>query len=95
MKVWRHNARLRLISELGGKCKYCPETENLTFAHNTPLTVKEDRNRKTLGANKRLVLYRKEHREGKLHLACQSCNNKSQIRNGGTGSEPAEPTNPF
>lgn len=90
MKVWRRNARLRLIEALGGKCKWCPVTEDLTFAHNIPLSKEEDSRRQTIGANRRIVLYRKEHSEGKLHLACQSCNNKSQIRNGGTGSAPAE-----
>lgn len=92
MKVWRHNARLRLIEALGGKCKWCPVTEDLTFAHNEPLTAEKARIRKTIGANRRMVLYRKEYAEGKLHLACQSCNNKAQVRCGGSGNEP---TNPF
>lgn len=84
MKIWRANARQKLIAALGGKCTgpgcQVSDPELLTFAHNTPLSEVEHNRRVKMGANARMVLYRKEFRENKLHLACQSCNNKEQAR---------------
>jgi len=76
MKQWRSKAREKLKAELGGKCWACGGTDNLTFAHVIPLTDEQASYRTNCGANKRLVLYRKEAKEGLLKLLCQSCNVK-------------------
>jgi 5-methylcytosine-specific restriction endonuclease McrA len=81
MKIWRRNARLRLIAKLGGKCFGCDETrpEKLEFEHKTPITAEEQKYREECGANARMVLNRKEAAEGKLQLACRKCNVKKSV----------------
>lgn len=79
MKEWRHNAKKKLKEELGGKCCDCGRTEDevpLMFAHITPLTDEQSAHRARVGANSRMVLYRKEAKENLLTLRCQSCNVK-------------------
>lgn len=82
MKTWRHNARLKLIHRLGGKCVGwkgpCPhnqtDPEKLKFEHITPLTEEQQDYREKCGANMRMVMNRKEAAEGLIQLMCQSCN---------------------
>lgn len=88
MKIWRHNARQRLIAELGGKCVDCGSVENLTFDHVTPLTDEQAEWRAWIGANARMVLYRKEAKEGLLRIRCQRCNTRK-------ASEPKQTTMTF
>lgn len=84
MKVWRVKARQRLIEELGGVCVDCGKNFGLVISHITPLTNEQSEYRAKIGANKRLVLYRKEAKENLVTLRCQSCNiNQSQERGQG------------
>lgn len=80
MKIWRRNARLRLIAKLGGQCANCGETDTakLEFNHLIPLTDEQCDFRAQIGANKRMVLYRREAEEGLLDLRCQICNKHYQ-----------------
>lgn len=83
MKVWRVLARRRLVIELGGACVGCGVQEcdeKMTFDHKEPLTEEEDRRRAKMGMHSRLVLYRREAKEKKIQLLCQSCQNKKQKR---------------
>lgn len=77
MKIWRRNARLRLIEKMGGKCVDCEidDPEKLTFDHVLPLTDEQAEYRREIGANKRMVLNRREEAEGLLELRCQRCQN--------------------
>jgi len=75
MKIWRKQARERLIADLGGVCP-CGSTQNLVIAHKTPLTPEQHKHRVKIGGNSRIVLYRKEHAQGLIKLLCQSCNIK-------------------
>jgi 5-methylcytosine-specific restriction endonuclease McrA len=74
MKVWRKNARAKLIAELGGKCVDCGTTENLEFDHKVPLTDEQQDYRVRIGSNMRICLYRREAREDLLALRCERCN---------------------
>jgi hypothetical protein len=82
MKTWRRNARRRLIEQLGGKCVDCGLTdfEKLEFDHITPLTREQRDHRVRIGANSRIVMYRKEAAEGLLTLRCGGCNTRRQAR---------------
>jgi hypothetical protein len=95
MKTWRRNARQRLIDQLGGKCVDCgnDDRETLQFDHITPLTEEQAAHRVRIGANSRMVLYRKEAAEGLLALRCPSCNTRRQARC--QPKAPEEPNNPF
>lgn len=77
MKVWRERARARLKAQLGGRCVDCGRTEpevRLVFSHVVPLTDEQAEFRVKIGANRRLILYRREAAEGLLVLRCQACN---------------------
>ena len=83
MKVWRRKARLKLIAQLGGRCvgirpegHQCDVTDpdKLEIEHKTPLTPEQSDHREKVGANKRIIMYRKEAEEGLVQLMCRSCN---------------------
>mgnify|MGYP006374332161 CR=1 FL=1 len=75
MKVWRTNATRKLKISLGGECVDCgkDDLEKLTIEHIEPLTEEQSIHRSKIGRNSRLVLYRKEAKEGLLTLLCQRC----------------------
>lgn len=75
MKEWRHKAKARLKEQLGGRCVDCGSTV-VIFDHVIPLTDEQSEHRAKIGSNSRLVMYRKEAKEGLLCLRCQSCNVK-------------------
>lgn len=82
MKVWRHNARKRLLAELGGVCRGCGRDENevkLTFDHIRELTPEQDSHRARIGSNQRLVMYRREAAEGLLQILCQKCQHHKRL----------------
>lgn len=79
MSVWRKKARAKLIAELtNGKncCVTCGSTQNLVIAHHVPLTEEQAEYRSKIGSSCRLVLYRREAKEGLVTVRCQSCNIK-------------------
>lgn len=75
VKEWRQIARRKLKIALGGECVHCGNDNlaKLTFDHIEPLTEEQHLHRVKIGANSRLVLYRKEAKEGLLQLLCQRC----------------------
>lgn len=78
MKIWRHNARCKLLEKLGGRCVDCgeDEIEKLEFDHIVPLTDEQAEYRVRIGSNMRMVLYRKEAKEGLLEIRCKRCNTR-------------------
>ena len=76
MKVWRKNARRKLMEQLGNKCVDCGEGEyeKLEFDHIVPLTDEQNEYRVNIGSNMRICLYRKEAAEGLLVVRCDRCN---------------------
>ena len=75
-KAWAIRTRLRLITELGGKCANpeCGETEyeKLTFDH----IYGKDWEATGLSTDQRMCRYVKEHRLGLLQVLCLTCNSK-------------------
>lgn len=87
MKIWRRKARVKLLQQLGGKCVDCGEADpkKLTFDHIVPLSNEQCEHRCRIGANSRMVLYRKEAKENLIEIRCQSCNvKKSKLPKQGT-----------
>lgn len=75
-KKWRRKIRERLIYELGGVCVDCGTDEDLQFDHIIPLTEDQHAWRVLIGANARMLLYRREVKEGLLALRCPRCNTR-------------------
>lgn len=75
-KAWAIRTRLRLITELGGKCANpeCNEEEyeKLTFDH----IYGKDWEATGLSTDQRMCRYVKEHRLGLLQVLCLTCNSK-------------------
>jgi hypothetical protein len=75
-KQWAIRARLKLITELGGKCANpeCNEEEyeKLTFDH----IYGKDWEATGLSTDQRMCRYMKEHKLGLLQVLCLTCNSK-------------------
>jgi hypothetical protein len=73
-KVWAKRTRLRLITELGGKCQECGEEEyeKLEFDH----IYGKDWEATGLSTDQRMCRYVKEHKLGLLQCMCHLCNAK-------------------
>lgn len=71
-KAWARRRRRELITELGGKCVDCGETqyELLTFDH----IYGKDWSARGKSTDQRMCHYVREHRQGLLTIRCNVCN---------------------
>lgn len=97
MKIWRRNARAKLLEQLGGKCsnESCGSVKNLVIAHKVPLTEAEHGRRVSRGSNHRIIQYRREAAEGKVKLLCQRCNIRESVRLRRVEDDVPEEAKPF
>jgi len=68
--IWARNARLRLLTALGGCCAECFALTHLEFDCILP----QGHVHHTLGTAKRMTFYRRQHTEGNLQILCNRCN---------------------
>ena len=68
---WARRERERLVKLMGGRCVRCGTDQDLQFDHRDGLRTWICRD---LSRWMRMVLYRREHAEGKLQLLCSACN---------------------
>lgn len=69
-KIWARKAYDKLIQELGAACYHCGSTENLTVDH----IAGKDYVANKLEWSARVSRYRREMKEGKLQVLCNTCN---------------------
>lgn len=67
-RIWARQARLRLISEYGGRCQRCGSTTALHFH-----VVSQEHSHHRLGIAGRTIFYRREAARGNLRLLCADC----------------------
>ena len=70
--TWARNARLRLLTTLGGCCAKCFALTHLEFDCILP----QGHIHHTLGTVKRMIFYRRQHAERNLQILCNKCNRK-------------------
>ena len=68
-KLWARQARLRLISALGGCCAFCHSQDDLQFDCLEPAGHRHH----ALEPSARISFYRREARRGNLRLLCADC----------------------
>ena len=72
-KEWARKARAALMAELGGRCVWCNDTEELTFDCIMPRGDGHHRG----STDQRMCFYRKEHREHRnVQVLCHRCNSR-------------------
>lgn len=70
--------RRALIAQLGGKCNSCGTNRGLQFDHRKPRRWEPSK----LSRSKRLAIYERAARAGKLQLLCADCHVAKSAREG-------------
>lgn len=70
--AWAQASREKLIRILGGRCKWCGLTTNLTFDCIVPTGGAHHK----LSSVRRVTYYKREMAKGNVQLLCHSCNSK-------------------
>lgn len=68
--AWARRERARLIQELGGRCASCGARERLEIDHIHGTTWRLASKSRWM----RVILYRREARQGLLQVLCRHCN---------------------
>jgi 5-methylcytosine-specific restriction endonuclease McrA len=71
-RIWARRAYDNLIQQLGGKCVECGTTEKLTIDHIDGCEFEHT----DIEWSHRISIYRREAKEGKLQVLCETHNSK-------------------
>ena len=71
-RAWAKLKRVELMMALGGYCKRCNATDDLTFDCIIPQGDKHHKG----GASERICFYRFHHSLGNVQILCHKCNSK-------------------
>lgn len=70
LAAWAKRERARLIKRLGGACAYCGARSRLEIDHIYGTTWRLAKKSRWM----RVIIYRREAREGLLQVLCRHCN---------------------
>ncbi|MGC2355273.1 MAG: hypothetical protein WA491_04370 [Candidatus Acidiferrum sp.] len=72
--AWARRQKLKMLQILGGKCRYCGLSSNLTFDCIRPMGHAHHK----AGSVGRILFYREQMRAGNLQVLCAGCNSRKQ-----------------